>query len=326
MRSPLALLILSLAVIAVCLQAGAQSPSYPPPGQMIDIGGRKLHLYCAGKGSPSVVLVAGGGAFSIDWALVQPEIAEHTRVCSYDRAGLGWSDPGPAEETVEETTKDLHALLHASGEKGPFILVGASIGGIFIQAYQRAFPEDVAALVFSNSANRVGFQVKEKGGLIWELSEADLRSGFPLPPSAKGSMPTREDDPIDRLSADLQKIRLWLDVRLWKKFDPSKATPDSLLSWRKEFLKEFDETDPGKKPPLKSLPVVVVSSNPPATDAARRSRDEAGPRLDFLSANTLHITATGSGHEIHLYQPERVVEGVLQAVTAVRTGHPLADR
>jgi pimeloyl-ACP methyl ester carboxylesterase len=291
---------------------------------MIDVGGRKLHLYCTGKGSPTVVLVAGGGAFSIDWALVQPKITEHTRVCSYDRAGLGWSDPGPAEETVEETVNDLHALLHASSEKGPFILVGASIGGIFIQAYQRAFPEDVASLVFSNSANRVGFQVKEKAGLIWELSEADLRSGFPLPPSAKGSMPTREDDPIDRLPPDLQKIRLWLDVRLWEKFDPSKATADSLLSWRKEFLKEFDETERWKKPPLGALAVVVVSSNPPATDAARRSRDEAGPRLDFLSSNTLHITAAGSGHEIHIYQPDRVIEGVLQAVTAVRTGHPLA--
>jgi hypothetical protein len=168
--------------------------------------------------------------------------------------------------------------------------------------------------------------VKEKAGLIWELTEADLRSGFPLPPSAKGSMPTREDDPIDRLPPDLQKIRLWLDVRLWETSDPAKATADSLLSWRKEFLKEFDETEFGKKPPLGKLPVVVVSSNPPATDAARRSRDEAGPRLDFLSSDTLHITATGSGHEIHIYQPDRVIEGVLQAVTAVRTGHPLADR
>jgi len=137
-------------------------------------------------------------------------------------------------------------------------------------------------------------------------------------------MPTHEDDPIDRLPPDLQKIRLWLDVRLWEKSDPSKVTPDSLLSWRKEFLKEFDETEPGKKPPLGTLPVVVVSSNPPAADASRRSRDEAGPRLDFLSSNTLHITATGSGHEIHLYQPDRVIEAVRQAVTGVRNGHPLS--
>ena len=311
-------------IAAACIPVKAQSQSFPPPGQLINIGDRKLHLYCTGKGSPTIILIAGGGGFSIDWALVQPKVAEQTRVCSYDRAGLGWSDPGPAEETVEETINDLHALMRGSGEKGPFILVGASIGGVFSQAYQRTFPVDVAALIFSNSANRVGFKGKDKGGLLWEITEADLRSSFPLPTSMKNPMPTREDDPYDRLPPDLQKVRLWLDVRLWKKSDPANATPDSLLSWRKEFLKEFDETEPGKKPPLGTLPVVVVSSNPPATDANRRSRDEAGLRLDFLSSNTLHITASGSGHEIHLYQPDRVIEGVLQAVTAVRSGHPLA--
>lgn len=90
------------------------------------------------------------------------ESRRQTRVCSYDRAGLGWSDSGPAEETVEETVSDLHDLLHASGEKGPFILVGASIGGIFIQAYQRAFPEDVAGLVFSKAPIASGLREKTK--------------------------------------------------------------------------------------------------------------------------------------------------------------------
>jgi pimeloyl-ACP methyl ester carboxylesterase len=166
-------------------QQGSTTQGYPPPGHLVDIGNRKLHLYCTGKGSPAVILVAGGGAFSIDWALVQPKVSENTRVCSYDRAGLAWSDPGPAEETVEETVNDLHNLLYASGEHGPYVLVGASIGGIFIQAFQRTFPSDVAALVFTNSANRVGFAVKDRGGLIWDLSEEELRSAFPLPPSVK---------------------------------------------------------------------------------------------------------------------------------------------
>jgi hypothetical protein len=72
-----------------------------PPGRRIDIGGRKLHLNCSGRGSPTVILVAGGNAFSIDWALVQPRVAANTRVCSYDRAGLAWSDSGPADETID---------------------------------------------------------------------------------------------------------------------------------------------------------------------------------------------------------------------------------
>src|SRR5215467_3166402 len=147
MRSPLSLGIFPLALIAVCLQAGAQSSFYPPPGQMIDIGGRKLHLDCTGKGSPTVVLMAGGGAFSIDWALVQPKIAESTRVCSYDRAGLAWSDPGPADETVEQTIADLHTLLRAAAEKPPFLMAGASIGGIYVRAYQHKFSGEVAGLV-----------------------------------------------------------------------------------------------------------------------------------------------------------------------------------
>src|SRR5437763_1797599 len=76
---------------------------YPAPGRLIDIGGRRLQIYCAGKGRPTVILMAGGGAYSIDWALVQPKVSKKARVCSYDRAGLGWSDPGPADETVEQT-------------------------------------------------------------------------------------------------------------------------------------------------------------------------------------------------------------------------------
>src|SRR5437899_11873712 len=127
--------------------------SYPPPGRLVNIGGRNLHLYCTGSGGPTVVLEAGGGAYATDWALVQPRIGEKTRVCSYDRAGLGWSDPGPADETVEQTVADLHAALSRAGEKGPYILVGASVGGAFIRGYQRSFPRDVGALVFTNSSN-----------------------------------------------------------------------------------------------------------------------------------------------------------------------------
>jgi len=201
--------------------------------------------------------------------------------------------------------------------------VGASIGGIFIQAYQHAYPADVAALVFTNSSNRIGMQVKNKVGLIWELSEEELRSAYPLPASARDPAPTSEGEPFDRLPSDLQKVRLQLDVRLWEKSDPSKARPDSLLSWRKEFLREFDETEPGKKPPLGSLPVIVIASEPVAPEPVRRSRGEAAPRLDYLSSNRLHVTATGSGHEIHLYQPARVIEGITRAISVVRSGTPL---
>jgi pimeloyl-ACP methyl ester carboxylesterase len=321
---------IALFTLIVGLDFGCRTPqaisskSYPPPGKLIDIGGRRLHLNCMGKRSPTVILVAGGGAYSIDWDLVQARIAEGTRVCSFDRAGLGWSDPGTSEETVEGTVGDLHALLHAAGEQEPFVLVGASIGGIFIQAYQRAYPEEIAGLVFSNSSNRIGMKTKDKAGLIWHLSEDELRSAYPLPASARGRAPAHEGDPFDKLPPNLQEVRLWLDMRLWKKSDPTKATPEMILSWRKEFLKEFDLTDAGKRPPLGELPVVVLASDPAATESQRQTRDGAAARLDLLSTNTVHSTATGSGHEIHLYQPDRVIDAVARIVSAVRSDTPLA--
>jgi pimeloyl-ACP methyl ester carboxylesterase len=310
---------------ATALHAQEPARNYPPPGRLLDVGGRGLHLHCSGQGSPTVILVAGGSAFSIDWALVQPKVAEGTRVCSYDRAGMAWSDPGPVDETVEQTVGDLHRLLSAAGERGPYLLVGASIGGIFIRAYQRAHAEEVAGLVFSNSSNRVGMKVKDKSGLLWDLTEDELRSAFPQPATAKGPAPTRAGEPFDRLPPDLQAVRLWLDVRLWERWDPGKASPESLLSWRREFLREFSETDPGQERPFGTLPVMVISSGPAATEAERSSRGGAAARLDFLSSNTIHIIATGSGHEIHLYQPEVVIRALARVVSAVRARVPLAS-
>jgi hypothetical protein len=137
--------------------------------------------------------VASGGAFSIDWSLLRPNVAENPRVCSYDRAGLGWTDPGPADETVERTLGDLRALLRAAEKRGPYLLVGASIAGICIQGHQRVYPEDVVGFVFTNSSNRVGLQARGKSGLIWDLTEDEVRSAFPLPPSVKKeAVPSRE--------------------------------------------------------------------------------------------------------------------------------------
>ena len=331
MRSTTALIVMTLATWGTTAAQQSPSAGYPPPGQLISIGGRKLHLHCSGHGTPTVILVAGGGAFSIDWTLVQPRVASTTRVCSYDRAGLGWSDPGPAEETVEETTEDLHLLLRATRETGPYILVGASIGGIYVRAYQHAFPNEVAGLIFANSSHHVGMSVQGKTDLIWKLSEDELRSAYPLPPDAKGAAPTREGEPFDRLPPDVQAIRLWLDRRLWEKWDPATAGPESILSWRKEFLRELHESCSGSPRPLGNLPVLVLSSDSSASELARLHRldrpfcdqTDAGDGLELLSSNSLYVIASGSGHEIHLYKPNAVVEAVERVVAATRDRVPL---
>src|SRR5512138_1904384 len=120
-------LLLLLSVIAVAQQKGKQ-PAYPPPGKLVDVGGYRLHINCTGQDGPAVVLIAGGGDFSFDWGLVQPDVSRFARVCSYDRAGLAWSDPGPTPRTMRQDAYELHTLLAVAGIKAPYVLVGHSIG------------------------------------------------------------------------------------------------------------------------------------------------------------------------------------------------------
>ena len=145
-----AALVLALPV-GVIAQEGTptEAPATPTPsGSRVDIGGRALFISCVGTGSPTVVLEAGGGNSAETWAGVQPEIARFTRVCSYDRAGLGQSDPAPAGvRTVQDSVDDLHALLDAAGVSGPYVLIGHSFGGLIVRLYASQYPDDVAGLV-----------------------------------------------------------------------------------------------------------------------------------------------------------------------------------
>lgn len=120
---------------------------YPPPGELIDVDGRLMHLHCAGTGSPTVVIDAENGSFSLEWTPVQRVLGETTRVGTYDRAGYGWSEAGPERRDGAQAVPELHALLKEAGEEGPFVLVGHSLGGIHAPIYATRDPGEVAALV-----------------------------------------------------------------------------------------------------------------------------------------------------------------------------------
>jgi pimeloyl-ACP methyl ester carboxylesterase len=127
---------------------------YPPPGEMVDIGGRQMHIDCRGNGSPTVVFEAGldvGGAIS--WTLVHDSIAEKTRACAYNRAGIVWSDPSPGPHNAVTVANDLHATLEAADEPGPYVLVGHSLGGPYSMTYTRLHGDDVAGLVFVDASH-----------------------------------------------------------------------------------------------------------------------------------------------------------------------------
>lgn len=138
------------------LATARERDKYPAPGQLVEIKGRRMHLHCAGEGSPTVVVDSGLGSYSADWQLVQPEVAKFTRICTYDRPGYGWSQPGPRPRTSRQMARELHSLLAAAqgaGLAGPYLLVGYSLGGFNVRLYARQHPDEVAGLVLVDSAH-----------------------------------------------------------------------------------------------------------------------------------------------------------------------------
>ena len=122
----------------------ADAKAYPMPGQLIDVGGHRLHLNCTGSGSPTVVLEPGGGGMSSDLGWIAPAVARDTRVCVYDRAGRGWSEPADTPQDGAQIATDLHTLLHRANVPGPYVLAGHSFGGLYVLTFAARYPDEVA--------------------------------------------------------------------------------------------------------------------------------------------------------------------------------------
>jgi pimeloyl-ACP methyl ester carboxylesterase len=125
----------------------------PQIGRSVDIGGRTLNIFCSGTGGPAVVFESGGDGPGLEWEPVQTQVAKFTQACWYDRAGIGWSDPGPYPRTSAAIARDLHALLQHAGVPAPYVLVGASFGGVNCRVYAKHFPDEVAGMVLVDSAH-----------------------------------------------------------------------------------------------------------------------------------------------------------------------------
>jgi hypothetical protein len=132
---------------------------YPQIGKSVDIGGRTLNIYCSGEGTPTVIFETFGHASGFSWIGVQPEVAKLTRACWYDRAGYGWSEPGPMPATYQSVATDLHALLHAAKIPAPYVLVGASAATLHIRMFNGLYPGEVAGAVMVNALDVDGAPV-----------------------------------------------------------------------------------------------------------------------------------------------------------------------
>jgi pimeloyl-ACP methyl ester carboxylesterase len=319
----------SLSALCVALCVGApllaqQDSIGAPPGRLVDIGGRKLHLHCTGTGAPTVVIEAGASAFAIDFALVQPEIARTNRVCSYDRAGHGWSDAAPAIATG--VPQDLHALLQAAQEKPPYIMVGASMGGVWVRRYQIEYPDEVVGMVLIDPSHEDRLFTLFEGNAvtIGSLTADQYRSTIP---DGTVRIPRRSPQtgaPFDRLPRELYELRVRLDRRLIASI-PSEITYETRVQWaerERATLAKLREVGKAQLYPLGDRPVVALSRG----IGASQEMWDVHALAARISSNSRHTIVTDSGHEIHLFRPDVVIQAIHDVRESLRTKAKLPER
>jgi pimeloyl-ACP methyl ester carboxylesterase len=279
-----------------------------PPGKLIDIGGHRLHLLCSGEGEPAVILESGLGAYSVDWGLVQPQVAKFTKVCSYDRAGYAWSDKGPEPRGLGTSTAELHQLLQRAGVRPPYVVVGQSWGGRIVRVFAHRHPNEVSGMVLIDTYSE---------GTV-SVSEAILSS---LDPRAE-----EESDPAAHLPAVLQAARTW--ARGLPR-QPDISDPD-------EPEQAIEATTAANKTPLGAKPLIVVSAGRLSWDAQDRASGRSYATelrshiaseafLAGLSRNSQFVVARRSFHQVHLYEPDLVAVAIRQVVMATRSGKKLGS-
>jgi len=301
---------------------------------MIDIGGWRLHLNCTGEAAPSkpsVILEAGLGGFSVEWSLVQPSVAKFAHVCSYDRAGDGWSELGPHPRTFRQIVYELHTLLDRAGVKPPLVLVGHSYGGWLVRQYASTYPADVVGMVLVEAGADNPWRMMPDGKLV---RSSDLAKGQPLP-AVRTSGPLRVSDippdalsqmnagaqalakhpnepPRDKLPADARRMRAWTLAQLGHiAAGVNPFEHEELAALRAERMKS--------KYPLGDMPLIVLTRGIPDEDSKdleeEHRRDHAA--IATMSRNGKLVIASRSGHHIQLDEPELVVNAIREVLATV---------
>ena len=309
--------LLRSSLLFCCVTAALAAQDLPPaPGQLFEVAkGRRLHLLCSGTGSPSVIIEGGAPAFAIDFTLVQRELEKSHRVCTYDRAGSGWSDPLPPFTPPKEVA-DLHALLQAAKEPPPYLLVGAARGGLLIRAYLASYPSEVAGLVFidPSTEDRMLGMVGGKPVPIGEMTAEQMRSTIPKQTVRLPRRRVHQGPPFIALPPELYKQRQLLDQRSIDAL-PETLTPQQLLAYQESeraFLASLVATRKAGQP-FGNRPTIVLSH-----DVDRNGlREGEQHTLATLSTNARFSIIKGSGHEIHLYQPRAVIDAVNDVLEAI---------
>jgi pimeloyl-ACP methyl ester carboxylesterase len=311
-------------MLLVMTLAGAIAKSnlakqYPAPGQLVDVGGYKMHINCMGQGNLTVILESGWSDFSVLWTHVQPEIAQFTRVCSYDRAGYGWSDSSPNPRTANTMVEDLHALLVNANLQGPYMLVGHSMGGVLMRVYAHNYPEDVVGMVLVDSVHEEQFLrypeavAEATQDALGQFRMLGLLSSTGALAFMPQNIPNRglPDDALAQYRAILSTTRNFETyIAEWNTLEESYA---EVLSMQ---ITSFGD-----------MPLIVLSRglpnpSPLLSDIENQQvweiMQEWQSEMVGLSSESKQIIAEQSGHHIQLDQPELVIEAVREMVNTNR--------
>lgn len=294
--------------MAETVELASAGPDGAMPGQLYDVGGHRLHVDCTGSGSPTVVLQSGLGETSANWARIAPAVAGTTRVCTYDRAGQGWSDEAPAPQDGRAAAAELHELLDRAGEDGPYVLVGHSIGGDYAMTFAARYADQVAGMVLLDATSpyqvSTSSDVADAGppsAIALVPSLARLGIGRVLPTSFWSALP---EPAAGQVRAFNSSPRGWRNVR------DEYATLPALLQQAQAL------TTLGRRP------LVVLTASADDADPASRS---AHDRMAALSVNSSHRFSNAS-HVALLDEAGGAsdsVDAIDDVVQAVRTGTPL---
>jgi pimeloyl-ACP methyl ester carboxylesterase len=320
--------LVALAALGASYQAVATAidqRTYPLPGQLVDVGGYRLHITCEGTGSPTVILLHGNGGTSLDWYGVQPAIATTTRVCAYDRAGMGWSDAGSGPQDAQQVVRELHTLLTNAGIAGPYVLVGHSFGGLYTRVYADQYPDEVAGMVLVDAAHPdmwarapagqdVYTSSLQMGGILVALAPF----GITRLQANTTQLPPNYDMPPARY-AEYQALRS--STRYWNgalaELRANPATMDQVRATRS----------------LGAMPLAVLTARGDHTQGGQQAAEveqlhvALQNELAALSTNSTHRIVEGSDHQSLQFNATHasITSAAIQAVvTAAHTGQQLA--
>jgi pimeloyl-ACP methyl ester carboxylesterase len=312
--------LLALAVAGAIYQAIATERAeraYPPPGEKVDVGGHSLHINCVGQGSPTVVLDSGSGGFSAQWVRVQREVSGTTRVCSYDRAGMGWSEMGPEPRDAKQISSELHGLLKGANIEGPYVLVGHSFGGLYVRTYAARYPDEVAGVVLvdSSSPKQVSHQPVTR-----DSNEPQKQSFAVVPRLARLGVSLAARLGVVRLLSKLAPASPDLPPQQRAQIDALTPSTRQVTTYALELLAPTQTLRLGS---LGNKPLAVVTAPKQAEPGWLKLQDD----LATLSSNSIHRVVKGATHTSLLYDrndAQATSAAIVEVVAAVRNDRPLA--